>query len=77
MLLRLVSNYNNTLNFFPKIPEIVWHYMIMNFFLINLRLHYHKAIQIHLFQKIFKRYWLFKLKNPTTTLQSKPPIYLM
>ena len=68
---------NNTLFTFSKVSEMVCHYMIINFLLINLRLHYHQVIQIPLVQKIFKRYWPFKLKNQTIILQPKPPIYLM
>ena len=77
MLVNFVRENNNTLLTFPKISEMVCYYMIMNFLIINLRLHYHQAMQIPLVQKIFKRYWPFKLKNQTIILQPKPPIYLM
>ena len=77
MLLKLISNYNNTLNSFPKISEIVWHYMIMNFLLINYKLYYYQIIRIPLVQKIIKRYWPFKLKDSTIILQTRPLIYLM
>ena len=77
MLVNFVRENNNTLFTFSKISEMVCHYMIVNFLLINLRLHYHQFIQIPLVQKIKKRYWPFKLKSPSIILQPKPSIYLM
>ena len=78
MLVNFIRENNNTLFTFSKVSEMVCHYMIINFLLVNLRLHYHQVIQIPLVQKIFKRYWPFTLKkNPTIILQPKPPIYLM
>ena len=77
MLVNFVRENNNTLFTFPKVSEMVCHYMIVNFLLINLRLHYHQVIQIPLVQKIFKRYWPFKLKSSTIILQPKSHIYLM
>ena len=69
---------NKNISFLPDdILRTVWHYMIMNYLIINFRLHYHQLIRISLIQKIKKKYWPLKLKSPTIILQPKSLIYLM